>query len=84
MQVDNDVLPELAGYPQVMTSKEVSEVLRLSPQSTARLLRSGGLPGFRVGGEWRCRRSDIQALMTREWTAPADTDSTEDEPRTSG
>lgn len=66
-----DVLPELTGYDLIMTPTEVAQVLRLNPEVVTRLIREGKLPGFRVGGAWRVRRSDVQAVMRGEWTPPA-------------
>lgn len=66
-----EVLPELAGYGPVMTPAEIAEVLNLNREVVTRLIREGRLPGFRVGGTWRTRRADIQAVMTGTWH-PAD------------
>ncbi len=65
-----DVLPELAGYDLVMTPAEVAQVLRMNPEVVTRLIREGKLPGFRVGGTWRVRRGDVQAVMKGEWKPP--------------
>jgi len=65
------VLPELANFGAVMTLQEVAEVLRLNEEVAMRLMRSHKLPGFKVGGQWRARRADIQAVMTGTWQPPA-------------
>jgi excisionase family DNA binding protein len=61
------VLPELRGYEPVLTSLEVSTLLRINHQVLLKLLRDGGFPGFKVGGSWRVLRRDVQAVMTRAW-----------------
>jgi excisionase family DNA binding protein len=53
------------------TIDELAEYLRVHPTTVYRLLRQGRLPGFRVGGNWRFRRTLIeqwqaeQSCMTR-------------------
>ncbi|MGC4942227.1 helix-turn-helix domain-containing protein [Kribbella sp. DT2] len=37
------------GRPNVLDPDEVAAILRLSVQTVRRELRSGGLPGFRIG-----------------------------------
>ena|GEM_PF-2894764 len=62
-----DPLPELAGYPLVMTTAQVAEALNLSHQLVIKHMGTGRLPGFKVGGSWRVRRADIQAVMEGDW-----------------
>ena len=58
-----EVIPELRGYRSVLRSDEVAEVLRLETTRVAYLMRKGSLPGFKVGGEWRCLSSALQAFI---------------------
>jgi excisionase family DNA binding protein len=44
----------------LLTTEEVAEVLRVHPKHVYRLLKKG-LPGRRVGGEWRFSRDDVLA-----------------------
>ena len=44
---------------QVMTVEEVGEYLRIHPYTVRRLARTGKLPGFKIGGQWRFDRSSI-------------------------
>ena len=39
--------------PRVMTVKEVSAYLKVHPSTIYRQLKSGRLPAFRVGSDWR-------------------------------
>lgn len=53
-----------AGPPEharaeMMTVQEVAEYLDCHPYTVHRLLRQHEIPGFRLGGDWRLRRSDI-------------------------
>lgn len=38
---------------QILTLREAARELRLSKETTAKLLRQGRLPGVRVGERWR-------------------------------
>jgi putative molybdopterin biosynthesis protein len=49
-----------------LTSREVSALLRVHPKHIYRLLKRG-LPGRRVGGEWRFRRDEVLS-----WSRGAD------------
>ena len=44
----NDQFPD-----RIMTVAELSEYLRVHPSTIYKLLRSGDLPGFKVGSDWR-------------------------------
>lgn len=70
----------------VFTLKQLAEHLQLSERTIYRLLGRGQLPGFKVGGHWRFRRSVVDYWMDmrmgrmstaelremdQEWRAPA-------------
>lgn len=65
--MQEEVLPELAGYPRVMTSGDVADALNIREELAIKHMRSGKLPGFKVGGSWRVRRVDIQGVMEGTW-----------------
>ncbi|MCA9137747.1 MAG: helix-turn-helix domain-containing protein [Planctomycetales bacterium] len=46
-----------------MTLQEVAEYLRLSEDVVYPLARKGELPGFKIGKQWRFRRSEIDAWL---------------------
>lgn len=43
----------------IMTIREISSYLKLAEKTTYRLVAEGEIPGFKVGGSWRFRRTDI-------------------------
>ena len=47
----------------VMTLREIAQFLRLTEKTAYRLAADGMLPGFKVGGSWRFRRTDIEAWI---------------------
>jgi len=44
----------------ILTLKEVADYLKLAEKTAYRLTADGKLPGFKVGGSWRFRQSDIE------------------------
>jgi excisionase family DNA binding protein len=58
--------------PKVLKLKEVAEYLRLSPMTIYRMTKSGEIPCFKLGDEWRFRTEAIeQWIMEQErQTAP--------------
>ena len=60
---------------EVLTIKEVAAMLKVGEKTAYTLAQSRDLPGFKVGGQWRFRRSDIQAWISAQverTQAPAD------------
>ena len=53
--------PKSAGGPvsDVMTLQQVADYLHCHYTTIYRLLRKRAIPGFRLGGDWRFRRSDV-------------------------
>ncbi len=49
--------------PELLTTRQVADLLQVHPKHVYRLLRRG-LPGRRVGGEWRFERREVL-----DWTA---------------
>jgi excisionase family DNA binding protein len=47
-----------------MTLQEVAEYLDCHEATVYRLARQGKIPGFKVGGQWRLMKSDVE-----EWIA---------------
>ncbi len=44
----------------IMTIREVADYLKLTEKTAYRLAAEGKIPGFKVGGSWRFRRSEIE------------------------
>lgn len=70
----DDLLPELQGYPLSLDTDQLCEVLNLDRQTALKLLNNGGLPGFKVGRQWRSWRSEVQAVIQGTWVPPEGTD----------
>lgn len=50
----------------VMTIKELSEYLKLNEKTAYRLASEGKIPGFKVGGSWRFRKSEIDRWIVEQ------------------
>ena len=44
---------------EAYTAEEISKYLKLHPYTVRRLAREKKIPAFRVGGQWRFRKDDI-------------------------
>ena len=44
----------------IMTIKEVAEYLKVKEKTAYKLVAEGKIPGFKVGGSWRFKKSEIE------------------------
>lgn len=51
---------------EFLTPKEVMEELAVGKNTFYRLVNSGELPAFRVGKQWRVKRSELMAWKPQE------------------
>jgi excisionase family DNA binding protein len=51
---------------EILTTQEVSDLLKLHPKTVNKLARSGRVPAYRIGRQWRFRKSEILKLLGRE------------------
>lgn len=45
---------------EILTIKELAEYLKLTEKTAYRLAAEGKLPGFKVGGSWRFKKSTVE------------------------
>ncbi len=50
----------------ILTIREVSEYLKLNEKTTYRLVSEGKIPGFKVGGAWRFKKTEIDAWIKEQ------------------
>ena len=50
----------MAANDEVLTVKEVCDLLQVHPSTLYKLVRQGSIPSFRVGIDWRFRRDVIE------------------------
>jgi excisionase family DNA binding protein len=58
------------GADQILTVPMLAEYLLCHPSTIYRLLKNKRIPGFRVGSDWRFRRSAIDQWLNKA-TIPA-------------
>ena len=51
---------------KLLTVEDLAEYLQLSTKTIYRMLRRGQLPCYRVGNQWRFRKSTIDAWLEHE------------------
>jgi excisionase family DNA binding protein len=56
----------MAAVPRILTAKEVANYLRCHISTVYRLAKSGKLPGFRLGADWRFREDALQNWLDVE------------------
>ncbi len=48
---------------QILTVRDVAALLKVGEKTIYMMAQAGDLPGFKVRGQWRFRRSDIDAWI---------------------
>ncbi len=61
--IDPRPLPELAARPKVLKTRDLAQVLDVSPDNVSDMARKGVIHGYKKGHQWRFRRKDIEAWM---------------------
>ncbi|MGC8827816.1 MAG: helix-turn-helix domain-containing protein, partial [Anaerolineae bacterium] len=51
---------------ELLNVRQLQELLGVDRVTIYRLLDSGELPGFKVGGQWRFSRAEIEAWLARQ------------------
>ena len=60
---DHSVEMETTVDDEIFTVKEVAVYLKITEKTAYRLAAEGKLPGFKVGGSWRFKRSDLSSWI---------------------
>jgi excisionase family DNA binding protein len=58
-----------SGYgmsDQILTIREVAELLKINEKTAYKLAAAGKIPGFKVGGSWRFERQEIANWIKRK------------------
>lgn len=54
----------MSEQEQLLNLKDVSALLKINTEVLRRWLRSGKLPGLKVGSDWRVKYSDLEPMLT--------------------
>ena len=60
----------MALQDEILTVAEVAELLKVSKLTVYRIRDRGELPFFKAGRHYRCKRSDLEAYITRQAAQP--------------
>ena len=63
-------LESMAMNDEILTLKEVAVYLKLAEKTAYRLAAERKLPGFKVGGSWRFKRSEVELWIKQQTNAP--------------
>lgn len=48
---------------EILTLPEVAQLLKVAEKTVYTMAQKGELPAFKVGGQWRFRRTDLDAWI---------------------
>jgi excisionase family DNA binding protein len=54
---------------EILTLKELASYLKVAERTLYRLAQEQKVPGFKVGGAWRFRRTDIEGWIQEQTTS---------------
>lgn len=56
---------------EILTIKDVAALLKIGDKTAYSMAQDGELPGFKVRGQWRFRRTDLHAWIDDQQRAAA-------------
>ena len=71
---------ETLGVDDLLTTRQLQELLQVDRVTIYRMLNDGRLHGFKVGGQWRFSRQEIESWLKEQrvdWDQAGNTDRTE-------
>ncbi len=51
---------------EILTIKELASYLKIADKTAYRFVSEGRIPGFKVGGSWRFRKSEIDRWIKEQ------------------
>ncbi len=51
---------------EILTIRELASYLKIAEKTAYRFVSEGRIPGFKVGGSWRFRRSEIERWIAEQ------------------
>jgi excisionase family DNA binding protein len=55
---------------EILTLPEVAQLLKVAGKTVYSMVQKGQLPAFKVGGQWRFKRIDIDQWIEQRKAAP--------------
>ena len=63
-----DSMEKFSRDEEILTNREVADLLKLHPKTVNKLAIAGKLPAYRIGRQWRFRKSEILKLLEKRNT----------------
>ncbi len=60
-------VPDPANRPNLLTIREVADILRVHPRTVYRLVQESALAAIRVGTQWRVPENALHAYIDSGW-----------------
>lgn len=57
---------------EILTLSEVAQLLKVAEKTVYSMAQKGQLPAFKVGGQWRFKRVDLDAWIEQQKAAARD------------
>ena len=57
------------GYPEILTLKQCQDILQIGKNLMLYLVHNEEIPAFRVGKQWRVRKSDLQRYIEENYVS---------------
>jgi len=57
---------------EILTLPEVAQLLKVAEKTVYSMAQKGQLPAFKVGGQWRFKRVDLDAWIEQQKAASRD------------
>ena len=55
---------------EILTLPEVAQLLKVAEKTVYSMAQKGQLPAFKVGGQWRFKRVDLDAWIEQQGQVP--------------
>jgi excisionase family DNA binding protein len=72
--------PMESGH-EILTMKDICDLLRVHPSTVYKMVRQGKIPSFRIGSDWRFRRDRIVRWMADQSMVSEETKREDEEVR---
>jgi excisionase family DNA binding protein len=68
--MQNHLAQLFAGYPPILSAKDVAEVLGLNSKTVYEYLQSGEIPAYHIGSKWVIVRDEIVEYISSTANTP--------------
>jgi excisionase family DNA binding protein len=58
-------MAEFSRDEEILTIREVADLLKLHPKTVNKFALAGKLPGYRIGRQWRFRKSEVLSALEK-------------------